>query len=174
MMAMLRMFTAMALVMLTLVSSGCTRLVKEMATVEQPRIDLASVKVLPAMGSEQRVELGLRVVNPNGFDLEVRAMMLDVRFNDLSVLNGVTSDIPLIPAYSEVHFPVNVSASLINSLRLVQILMEHPEDPLHYRLEARIDLKRYLRKRISIRRQGVISARPAPAAPAASAPELSL
>lgn len=153
-------FRLLALLGIALALGGCARLTSEMAHVEKPRVSLASLRVLPAEGAEQRIELGLRVVNPNGFDIQARGLVVDVALNDIPVLNGVASSIPLLPAYGEARVPVVVGANLVSTARLVRTLMEHPEDPLHYRLEARLDLKRVLGGRITILEQGDISARP--------------
>jgi LEA14-like dessication related protein len=155
---------AFAVLASALLLAGCASLNREMARAEKPRISLSSLKILPSDGIEQRIQLGLRVLNPNGFAIAARGLVVDVRFNDIEVLNGVASDLPLLPAYSEIQVPVIVTANLLSMARLMQVLMEHPDDPLHYRLEARLDLKRVLGGRIRILEQGEISAR-SPSAP---------
>jgi LEA14-like dessication related protein len=153
-----------SLLVITLALGGCARLNQEVAPVEKPSINLVAMRVLPPDGALQRVELGLRVMNPNGFAIEARGLVVNVGFNDIQVLNGVASSIPILPAYGEVDVPVTVSADLISTMRLIKTLMDYPDDPLTYRLEARLDLKRVLGGRVVILKQGEISARPPPPA----------
>lgn len=128
--------------------------------VENPRISVTSLRVLPPAGSEQRLEVGLRVINPNSFALEASGLVVEVAFNDVRVLSGVQAAPPPVPAYGEAQFTVNLSASLFDGIRLVRALMEHPDDPLRYRLEARLDLELPLARTLTILEQGEISARP--------------
>lgn len=153
---------ALLLLFIGALLGGCAQLNKEFAEAEQPRVNLVSIKLLPPEGVEQRIELGLRVINPNGFDIEARGLVVEVGFNDIPVLNGVAANIPMLPAYSEIRVPVTVTANLISTMRLVGTLIDHPDDPLHYRLEARLDLKRVLGGSVTILQEGDISARPPP------------
>jgi len=53
---------------------------------------------------------------------------------------------------------MTLSASLLNGIRLVRSIMQHPEDPVSYRLDARIDLKLPLARTLRILKQGEIAA----------------
>lgn len=137
--------------------AACASLV---GPVENPRISVTWLRVLPPSGTEQRLEVGLRVINPNSFALEASGLVVEAAFNDIRVLSGVLADPPPVPAYGEAQFTINLSASLFDGIRLVRALMEHPDDPLNYRLEARLDLELPLARTLTILEQGEISARP--------------
>ncbi len=141
--------------------------------VEEPGISITSLRLLPPSGTEQRIEVGLKFMNPNAFDLKASGLVITVGFNDVPVLTGAIAEPPLIPAYGEQDMKMVLSASLLNGIRLVRTLMEHPEDPLSYRLDARIDLKLPLSRSIRILKQGQIAAHsPASDAPPAVTPTL--
>ncbi|HQY70058.1 MAG TPA: LEA type 2 family protein [Pseudomonadales bacterium] len=128
--------------------------------IENPRVTVTSLRVLPAEGVEQRVEVGLRLLNPNGFDLDAKGLVISLGINDVPLLNGATADVPRVPAYGEAEATVLLSVNLMSGLRLVSRLMQHPEDALQYRLEARLDLRSPMWKRLTLMEQGEISPRP--------------
>lgn len=133
--------------------------------VENPRVTVTSLRLLPAEGVEQRVEVGLRLLNPNAFDLAAKGLVISLGLNDVPLLKGATADLPRVPAYGEATARVVLSVSLVSGLRLVSRLAQHPDEPLQYRLEARLDLQRPLWKRLTLMEQGEISPRQ-PASPA--------
>ncbi|MBP6381143.1 MAG: LEA type 2 family protein [Pseudomonadales bacterium] len=128
--------------------------------VENPRVTVTSLRVLPAEGVEQRVEVGLRLLNPNDFDLDAKGLVISLGINDVPLLNGATADVPLVPAYGEALTKVTLSVNLVSGLRLVSRLVQRPDDPLQYRLEARLDLRSPMWKRLTVMEQGEISPRP--------------
>ncbi|MFM7272647.1 MAG: LEA type 2 family protein [Gammaproteobacteria bacterium] len=128
--------------------------------VENPRVSVTSLRILPASGGQQRFELGLKLMNPNGFDLKANGIVVDARLNDLPILAGAIAEPPVVPAYGEAEMKLPLSASLMDGIRLVGDLLRHPEDPLSYRLEVRIDLALPLSRRLTILEQGQIASRP--------------
>jgi LEA14-like dessication related protein len=150
-----------------LVLTGCASMV---GPVEEPDVSIASLRLLPAEGGVQRIEVGLRVMNPNSFPLKASGLVAEASFNDIRVVSGAVADPPEIPAYGETQFPVQLSASLLSGIRLIHVLMQNPDEPLRYRLEVRIDLKLPLARRLNVVEQGEISARPP--APAREDPTL--
>jgi len=134
--------------------SGCAGMFTH---IENPRLSITSLRVLPSTGLEQRVEIALRVLNPNGFALDARGLYLDVRFNEISVLSGVAADPPTVEPYSEAEMRVTLSTSLVNSIRVIAAMANDPEGVLRYRLEARLDLDSPFARRLSVVEQGEIA-----------------
>ena len=126
--------------------------------VEEPRISITSIRLLPPSGAEQRIEVGLKLMNPNGFDLKANGIVVNAGFNDVPVLSGAIAEPPVVPAYGEQDMKMVLSASLMNGIRLVRSIMKHPEDPVNYSLDARIDLKLPLARTLRILKQGEITA----------------
>ena len=102
----------------------------------------------------------LRVLNPNDFDLDAKGLVISLGINDVPLLNGATADVPLVPAYGEALAKLTLSVNLVSGLRLVSRLVQRPDDPLQYRLEARLDLRSPMWKRLTVMEQGEISPRP--------------
>lgn len=125
--------------------------------IESPRLSITSLRVLPSSGLEQRVEIGLRVLNPNGFALEARGLYLDVRFNEISVLSGVAADPPVVEPYAEAEMRVMLATNLINGIRVIAAMADDPEGVLRYRLEARLDLDSPFGRRLTVVEQGEIA-----------------
>jgi len=146
--------TWLALVLVAL-ASACASVV---GPVEEPRISITSIRLLPPSGAEQRIEVGLKLMNPNGFDLKAKGIVVNAGFNDVPVLSGAIAEPPVVPAYGEQEMKMTLSASLLNGIRLVRSIMQHPEDPVSYRLDARIDLKLPLTRTLRILKQGEIAA----------------
>ena len=141
------------LVLLALVAvlAACAGLTGQ---IEKPRITVTSLRVLPAEGVEQRVEVGLRLLNPNDFDLDAKGLVISLGINDVPLLTGATADVPRVPAYGEALAQVTLSVNLMSGLRLVTRLMQHPDSPLQYRLEARLDLRSPMWTRLRLTEQG--------------------
>lgn len=157
---------AWTLAIVAVVVSACASVV---GPVEEPRITITSIRLLPPSGAEQRIEVGLKLMNPNGFDLKAKGIVLNAGFNDVPVLSGAIAEPPVVPAYGEQEMKMTLSASLMNGIRLVRSIMQHPEDPVSYRLDARIDLKLPLARTLRILKQGEIAAQ-APAGSRGSDP----
>jgi LEA14-like dessication related protein len=147
----------LALLAIAVLLAGCAGL---MGPVENPRITVTSLKVLPAQGVEQRIEVGLRVLNPNAFDLQARGLVIGLALNDVPLLEGATAALPVVPAYGEAPVTVTLSVSLMSGIRLLQRLLQYPDEPLQYRLEARLDLASPPWQRLTVMEQGEISPRP--------------
>ena len=146
-----------ALTLLALALAGCASF---FGPVENPSVSISSMRVLPAEGGAQRVEVTLRVMNPNSFELRAKGIVLKAGFNDIPLLTGAVAEPPVVPAYGEADMNVTLNASLLNGIRLISSIMKHPEDPLSYRLEARIDLSKPVLRELTVLEQGEISARP--------------
>ena len=147
----------LALLAIAMLLAACAGLT---GRIENPRVTVTSLRVLPAEGVEQRVEVGLRLLNPNDFDLDAKGMVISLGINDVPLLNGATADVPRVPAYGEAEAKLVLSINLMSGLRLVSRLMQRPDEPLQYRLEARLDLRSPMWKRLTLMEQGEISPRP--------------
>lgn len=136
-------------------ASACASVI---GPVEEPDVSITSIRLLPPSGVEQRIEVGMKLKNPNGFELKADGIVVSAGFNDIPVLSGAIAEPPVIPAYGEQDMKIVLSASLMNGIRLVRSIMQHPEDPVNYRLDARIDLKLPLARTLRVLKQGEIAA----------------
>ncbi len=144
------------LLLLAVMLAACAGLT---GPVENPRVTVTSLRPLPADGVEQRIEVGLRLLNPNSFDLHAKGLVISLGLNGVPLLKGATSELPLVPAYGEAQAKLTLNLSLMSGLRLMSRLAQQPDEPLQYRLEARLDLRRPLWKRLMLMEQGEIAPR---------------
>ncbi len=144
------------LLLLAVMLAACAGLT---GPVENPRVTVTSLRPLPADGVEQRIEVGLRLLNPNSFDLHAKGLVISLGLNGVPMLKGATSELPLVPAYGEAQAKLTLNLSLMSGLRLMSRLAQQPDEPLQYRLEARLDLRRPLWKRLMLMEQGEIAPR---------------
>ena len=144
------------LLLLAVMLAACAGLT---GPVENPRVTVTSLRLLPVDGVEQRIEVGLRLLNPNSFDLHAKGLVISLGLNGVPLLKGATSELPFVPAYGEAQAKLTLSLSLMSGLRLMSRLAQQPDEPLQYRLEARLDLRRPLWKRLTLMEQGEIAPR---------------
>lgn len=85
-----------------------------------PQVRLADLR--PATGGllEQRFRLDLRVTNPNDFDLDIRAINVDLDLNGRPFASGLNNQSVTVPALGNALVPVELSSGI---LEVVQQLM---------------------------------------------------
>ncbi|MDX2367193.1 MAG: LEA type 2 family protein [Colwellia sp.] len=84
---------------------------------EEPSVELVSFKALPANGFEQNFEIGLKLTNPNNFDLPFNGISYQLSIAGETLARGVAANIPTAEAYGESRFVVSVSTSLMGGSR---------------------------------------------------------
>ena len=138
-------------------SVGCATLTPRF---ESPAVELISLKMLPSDGLSQQFEVGLRVTNPNSSALKLKGMSYSLSINDYKLASGVTSAIPVIEAYGTGELIVPVSTNLFGGLRLVQSLLQTPQNEIRYRLEASLDPDQIWLPRFNVVEEGVVPLAP--------------
>lgn len=93
--------------------SGCAWL--RYRTAEAPQVTLAKAELVQFSMSAQRFDLGLRVRNPNDFDLPLSGLGFQLAIDDKPVASGQTSRAVTLPAGGEATVPVTVETNLIES-----------------------------------------------------------
>ena len=120
-----------------LLAAGCATLRPDFET---PSVNLVSFRALPSEGIAPRFEIGLRVLNPNSFDLGLQGMSYKVFLDDYEVVEGVASELPVVPAYGEADIKVMAAVSLLDAVRLVNDRLQKPRGHVEYRLQAKLDV----------------------------------
>jgi LEA14-like dessication related protein len=142
-----------ALLFMALLLSSCASLRPDY---EEPDLQLTNLQILPLQGLQQRFRLRFRVVNPNNTAFPVDGMNFKLSLRGLKVATGVSDKSFLLEPLSEHTFEVDVSASLVNSGRvLLDILKSKPEE-LTYEINAKIFTSKSLWGSIPLTRSGVI------------------
>ncbi|MCD6525494.1 MAG: LEA type 2 family protein [Desulfuromonas sp.] len=115
-------------------------------------------RALSTKGLAPRFEIGLHVVNPNRTPLLVYGLSYRVRIEGHTILSGVSKNLPVIDSYGEQDLAVQVTADLLNSLRLISDLSQQPRQSFDYEVVAKLDVGSFLPK-IKVKKQGIISLR---------------
>ncbi|MDE1461989.1 LEA type 2 family protein [Spartinivicinus poritis] len=119
----------------TLWLAGCATLAPNY---EKPKIHITSIQVLEPDGFTQKFSVGLRLINPNSTSLQLSGMFYSISLEGFEVISGVTNQIPSVPGYSSTDFTVETSTNLINSIRFINDVLQHPKKQLNYELKAKM------------------------------------
>jgi LEA14-like dessication related protein len=112
---------------------------------DPPTVNVTSFTLAPeSAGMTPRFRVGLNVVNPNRRELTLVGMSYSVELEGTRILNGATSELPLVPAYGSADFTVDLSPDLLGSARLLTDLMGRQRDRLSYSFKARLDVGRWI------------------------------
>lgn len=139
---------------LVLVISGCQTLNPQFET---PSIDVTSIKALPAAGLSQPFSVGLKITNPNPQALSLTGISYQLSIAGHKLAQGVTSNVPTVPAFGEARFTVEVSTNLVGGIKLLNDLLNNPRDSLPYELRAKLGTGLPLLPGISVVEQGEFS-----------------
>jgi LEA14-like dessication related protein len=107
---------------------------------DEPTVELVSFKALPASGFEQNFEIGLKLTNPNNFELPFNGISCALSVAGETLARGVTADIPTAGAYGESRFVVPVSTSLLGGFKVITALMGSEGQGISYQLKATVDI----------------------------------
>ena len=130
--------------------SGCATLQPDFET---PSVEVTAVRPIPGPELVPRFEIGLRVVNPNARELSLRGLSYRLALNDFEVVEGVTSELPVVPAYGEAAIVLPAAISLIDGMRFVGSLMRGSRNDVDWRVEAKLDVASFLPP-IRVREEG--------------------
>jgi len=96
-----------------LFTTGCASLLFQ---AESPEVLVSNVKPLGGTLFEQRVQVDLRVRNPNDFDLEVTGLDFTLQLNDKRLARGLASKDVTIPRLGEAILTVETTTSTLDVL----------------------------------------------------------
>lgn len=121
--------------LLMMVLSGCATL-----NLEAPRVSVVRIAPVKSTGMEALFELDVRISNPNGIDLPIRGMSYQVAINGTDLLEGVSGNIPTIPAYSSETVTLSLGANMLSAPKILYSLMKNPSDEIRYSFSTKVDL----------------------------------
>jgi len=153
------------LLALMLLLTGCAGTFSD---VQNPRLSISSVTVLPTDNLMQYLKVGVRVVNPNPFPIAADGVYMKVSFNDVTVLDGVANSLPEVGAFAESEFEMLLSTNLLSGLRFVAQMLEKPGQVVTYRIEADVTLREPMGRKLTLLEQGEIAPRTVVKAPGLS------
>lgn len=108
---------AAVLLLIIAVAAGCALVQPKL---NDPEVKLVGLRMLPPQGLQQKIAVDLMIANPNDRDLSVKGITYKVGIENISLLSGVTDQIPVLKSYQETPVTLEVSADIISILRLVE------------------------------------------------------
>ncbi len=110
---------------------------------QPPRVSVADVEIKSLGMFEQKLDLGLRVANPNDFDLKIEALDFELAVNGRPFATGLSRVSTLVPAASMSVLRVD---AILQSKNLIQQIRTLPLDTLKagvpYRIKGRVKIDR--------------------------------
>jgi LEA14-like dessication related protein len=126
---------------------------------QTPSVTVSSFKTVPSSGIVPAFEIGLRVTNPNPQALKLDGIAYTISLEGTNLVNGVTNELPTIPAYGQGDVSLSASADLLAGARVVGELLRSGKRDVDYAFEARLDLAGLL-PAVRVRDAGQISLQP--------------
>jgi LEA14-like dessication related protein len=130
--------------------AGCAVLPK----FETPRLSVVALKLQSADIFSQRLQLRMRVMNPNTRELPVKGISYRIELNGAELGNGATNTAFVVPAMGEAEFDVQVTANLAGALG--KLLSRRGQDSLDYRLVGEVALTSGFLRRIPFDEKGSV------------------
>ena len=108
-----------------------------------PKVSLADVDIKRLGLFEQRFDVGLRINNPNDFDLKIEALEFELEVNGRPFAQSLSRTATLIPAASSTVLRVD---AIMQSRNLIQQIRTLPpetlKDGVPYRIKGRVKTDR--------------------------------
>jgi len=105
---------------------------------EKPEVSLIKVEPLDRDGLEQRIAVGLNIVNPSSSALKISGLSYRLKLQDIKVITGVTSGLRPIPSFSESRVELQASVNLFSGFRVLESVLKSNGGPVSYELETKI------------------------------------
>ena len=107
---------------------------------EKPAVTVRSIRLLPDQGIAPRFEIGLHIVNPNRFPLNLEGIAYTLRLEGYTILNGAANDLPVIAGYGQDDVTLIATTDLLSSIRFFSDLIDRRREVFTYELDVKLDL----------------------------------
>lgn len=140
-------------ILLAVVISSCATMSPNF---ENPSVKVANLRLLPAEGFSQPIEVTLLISNPNAKDLSLRGISYTVGLEGFDILSGVQNQLPRLTAYQETPVKVTVSANVIQLVQFISHLGNKGlSDSVKYNFDAKLDFHAFL-PALHVKEKGVL------------------
>jgi LEA14-like dessication related protein len=131
--------------------AGCAVLPKY----ESPKLSVVALKVQGGDFFSQRLQVRMRVFNPNSRELPISAITYRIEINDTEIGNGSTTAPFTVPAMGEVEFDMQLTANLAGALGKL-LSRRNSSEELAYRLAGDVSLSSGFLRRIPFDERGSV------------------
>ncbi len=145
--------TGFLLPALIILISGCAG---KQSQLENPKLSLVGFEMVDVQLFEQRYALTLRLINPNDIALPITGIYYEVELEGKEFATGVNASPVDIPAYGETRVTVEMSTSLLQSIRHLASIAEKNRDSLNYHIKGHLNVNLPLLGKIPFSETGQI------------------
>lgn len=122
---------------------------------EEPEVNLVKIQPLSRDGLEQKIAIGLVIINLSNSELNISGLSYHLKLQDLRVISGVTSGLQPIPAFSESRIELQASVNIFSGFRVLESVLMNSGGTVKYELETKISTG-WFRLPIKVVETGVI------------------
>jgi LEA14-like dessication related protein len=141
-----------------LLALGCAPWIVGCAVIpklEAPKLSVISMKMQSADIFSQRLQVRMRVLNPNARELPIKGISYRIEVNDAGLAQGQTDAAFVVPAMGEAEFDVQVTANLAGALARF-LARGGSSETLDYRLVGSVALSSGFLRRIPFDERGSV------------------
>lgn len=121
-----------------------------------PKLSFVRMRGLEASLFEQRLELRLRVQNPNSISLPVHGLEVDVELAGERFAHGVSAREFTVPANGEAEFDMLLTANAANALIRLATADRRAREQVEYRLHGYVTTRLGFKRRIPFAETGTL------------------
>ncbi len=130
--------------------SGCAAIPRDLKT---PEVSFVSLRAVEASVFEQRLEVRMKVRNPNDVELPVNGLDVDLELAGEPFARGVSAREFVVPALGEAEFDMNVTANAVTALLKI-VGGDRKTDEIDYRLKGKLSTRLGLLRTIPFEETG--------------------
>lgn len=130
--------------------AGCAAIPTDLKT---PEVSFVSLRAVEASLFEQKLEVRMKVRNPNSVELPVKGLDVDLELAGEHFANGTSAREFVVPALGEAEFDMNVTANAMTALLKIAGT-EHKSKEIDYRLKGKLSTRLGLLRTIPFEETG--------------------
>ena len=134
-----RVLKFVTIVILAVLSTACTGLP---FNAKAPKVSVDAVNIKRLGLFEQVFDVGLRVNNPNDFDIAIEGLEFKLEVNGREFATGTAYTHTHVPAFSSAVVHVDTTTDSDKLLQQIKVLPEILKDGVPYRIRGRIKIDR--------------------------------
>lgn len=126
------------------------------AGLETPHVSVVGVRALEASLFEQRLQVRMRVQNPNALDIPVRGLEVDMELAEEPFAHGVSAREFTVPAHGEAEFDMIVTANAASALLRLATASREEREQVGYRMKGKLSTRLGVLRTIPFQETGTL------------------
>lgn len=123
---------------------------------ESPRVSVIGIRTIEASLFEQRLQVRLRVENPNTLAIPVRGLDVEVELAEEPFAHGSSAREFTVPARGEAEFDMIVTANAATALLRIATADRQAREQIGYRLKGKLSTRLGMLRSIPFEESGTI------------------